>query len=306
MIDINKEYEDLTIDDVVGPLKEVLLSIKEVPRIVLFSGEYGCGKNLGAYLLAQKLGKVEITVRNTVDNSAKGAEAMISQFSAPPLLPTLHQVCVLNEFTLFQKAAQAKFKDAFQAPPVRTYFFVCTHEPEKIIADVRDRFKLVIRVGLLSGTEAYTLTQNICERLDLDLPKKHKLRIAKGSRGRPRAIINTLEAIKTSGTQAIDYLIQEKLGVPEGDTSHQKFMQLYNLMISGKKPYPDTVKKLMEATNLDPVSIQYKMLNMIYNSADMLYNYMVLQLYEVLLPTLEESREKHDLLLRFLTLLYRR
>ncbi len=143
MIDINQEYKDMTWDDVIGlSITPVLAEWQgtTLPRVVLFHGPYGCGKNLLAYLFAKKLPNVEITVRNTVDNTAKGAEEMISQFSAPPLLPDVNQVCILNEFTDFRKDAQRKWKDILQAPPARTYFFVCTTEPEKIVSDVDNRF----------------------------------------------------------------------------------------------------------------------------------------------------------------------
>jgi hypothetical protein len=87
MIDINQEYTDMGWDDVVGLSVIPVLAEWQgaIPRTVLFHGPYGCGKNLLAYLFAKKLPNVEITVRNTVDNTAKGAEAMIAQFSAPSL-----------------------------------------------------------------------------------------------------------------------------------------------------------------------------------------------------------------------------
>jgi hypothetical protein len=134
MIDINEEYKDMTFDDVIddGTSWELANWKGDIPQVVLFKGPYGCGKNLLAYLFAKKIENVDINVRNTVDNTAKGAEELITQYSSPPFVPDMHQVCVLNEFTMFRKDAMGKFKDAFQAPPKRTYFFVCTNEPEVI------------------------------------------------------------------------------------------------------------------------------------------------------------------------------
>jgi len=295
MIDINAEYEDLTIEDVVGPLQQKLTAVVEVPQVVLFSGGYGCGKNLGAYLLAQKLGNVEITVRNTVDNTAKGAEGMISQFSAPPLLPSLNQVCVLNEFTLFRKDAQAKFKDIFQAPPVRTYFFICTNEPEKIIPDIYDRFQYIIEVGLLNSRDAYTLTHSICKRYSVDLDKKKKLVVAKGSKGRPRAIINTIKAIKTSGGATEEFLY-EMLKKYSSEEGHEQFIILYRILVERRPTNARNLISFIEATGMDATSIQYKILNMCYNNFDERAKH----LYALLIPPLAEGREKHDLLVRFM------
>ena len=303
MIDINAEFRGMSWDDVVGSGPNLVLKNWSglIPQVVLFSGPYGCGKNLHAYLLAQELENVQITVRNTIDSTAKGAVDLIVQFSAPPLVPTVHQVCILNEFTLFRRDAQAKFKDIFQAPPVRTYFFVCTNEPEKIIPDVLDRFRLKVEVDLLNGKDAYELVEMQDRHHDTKLGIKTKLAIARGSKGRPRTIINTIKAIKDSGENN-EVFIKDMLQVHSGENAY--FMHLFHALV-GNFYYNEGVKglkELLEQTikkGMDADSIRYKMLGMIYKN----YTPKASALYLALIPNLERSVEKHDLFIRFLRVL---
>lgn len=300
MIDINKEYEGLTWDDCVGSNAAVLLKSwsDRIPQVVLFSGPYGCGKNLHAYLLAKELGNVEIYVRNTVDNTAKGATELIQQYCAPPLVPTVKQVCILNEFTLFRKDAQAKFKDIFQAPPDRTYFFVCTNEPFKIIADVYNRFRVRFHVEELDQEDSYELVERTCKRMGVSISKKKKLLIARGSKGIPRTIVYTVSAMVDAKKYSEDFIRSylRKQAVEEQNTA---LIDLW-LCATGKKYFKGSaadVKTLIEESG-DADSVRYTMLHMMYKG----YHKGCGPLYNALLPPLEKGVEKQDLYFRFLRL----
>lgn len=300
MIDINKEYEGLTWEDCIGSEAAVLLKAwgDSIPQVVLFSGPYGCGKNLHAYLLAKELGNVEVHVRNTVDNTAKGATDLIMQFSAPPLVPTVKQVCILNEFTLFRKDAQAKFKDIFQAPPERTYFFVCTNEPEKIIADVYNRFRVRFHVDELDQEDSYELVERTCKRLGVEISKKKKLMIARGSKGIPRTIVYTINAILDAKTNTEEF-IQSYLRKQAVEEQNSALIELW-LYATGKKYFkgkPADVRNLIEESG-DADSIRYTMLHMLYKG----YHHGCGALFHVLLPPLTKGAEKQDLFFRFLKL----
>jgi len=181
---------------------------------------------------------------------------------------------------------------------VRTYFFICTHEPEKIIPDIYDRFQLVIETNLLNSNDAYELAHITCERLSVNLNKKQKLAIIKGARGRPRTIINTIKAIKSAGEDNEEF-INEQLKTHSMDKGHEQSVILYFALINQQKMTVKNLISLIESTGLDPVSIQYKFLGMIYNN----YDFRARQLFASLIPPLEERREKFDLLLRFMRLL---
>lgn len=292
MIDINEEYKDMTFDDVIddGTAWELDNWNGDIPQVVLFKGPYGCGKNLLAYLFAKKLSNVDINVRNTVDNTAKGAEELINQYSSPPFVPDMHQVCVLNEFTMFRKDAMGKFKDAFQAPPRRTYFFVCTNEPEVIPADVYSRFKLVVSVDRLTPDKAFELVEHLCDTWGITLKKKAKLEIANKTGGVPRTIRNTLQ----SGTP---HKVQESK-----DDPHKAFMELFWFLQKERRGIvsPKTVKILYEKTQTEADSFRFKMLGMIYNS--FLDKHHAYNIYLGLLPPLQKGVEKHDLLVRLVQL----
>ena len=303
MIDINAEFKGMSWDDVVGsPVAETLANWSgAIPQVVLFEGDYGTGKNLHAYLFAQDIGNVEIVVRDSADNTAAAALSIIEQFSTPPLIPTLNQVCVINEFHLFRKDAQRKFLDLLQAPPPRTYLFLVSVEPERIAPDILDRMDLVAHTDLLSKEHAYELVQRTCDKIDLKLNKKTKAHVASNSKGRPRAIIKTLQAIKDAGeenTSFVDRMLK-RYSVPE---SHEYFMTFYKTLINGHARTMKQLIMMIEGTGMDAVSIQHKILNMVWKYSD----HKASQLYEMLIPRLEEGREKHDLLVRCMRLLHRK
>jgi DNA polymerase III delta prime subunit len=293
----------MTFDDVIGLSITPVLSEWQgttLPRVVLFHGPYGCGKNLLAYLFAKKLPNVEITVRNTVDNTAKGAEAMIAQFSAPPLLPEVHQVCILNEFTDFRKDAQRKWKDILQAPPERTYFFVCTNEPEKIVRDVDNRFGFRVEVTLLNEINAYILTHKMCSKHSIELAKAKKRAIARGSGGRPRTIIKTIEAIANSGDSS-DSFIKNMLDTYSGEGNEKAFMELFQYL-TGQVYFNRNgyyLLNLINETGMEADAIKYKMLHMIWNR----YHKNSMPIFKALIPPLSKGGEKFDLFARAAKLL---
>jgi len=303
MIDINEEYKGMTWADVVddGTAQELYSWGGEIPQVVLFEGPYGCGKNLLAYLFANEIPNVDIHVRNTVDNTAKGAEELITQFSAPPFVPHMHQVCVLNEFTLFRKDAQGKFKDIFQAPPRRTHFFVCTNEAESIIPDIMNRFGLIVSVSRLKPDKAYELVERTCAKLMVGLHKKKKMAIAEGSDGVPRTIRNVIKAILDKG-DANDEFISNMLAVYSVEDDHTKFMELFYYLI-GKRTLsnssPAAIRNMLEASGMTPDGFRMKTLNMIYKG-DINRG---IKVYKEMIPSLERGAEKHDLLVRLMRLL---
>lgn len=301
MIDINAEFKGMTWDDIVGSNAAHMLATWSgaIPQVVLFDGEYGTGKNLHAYLLAKKIGNVEIIVRDSADSTAASALRIIMQFSSPPLVPSINQVCIINEFHLFRKDAQRKFLDLLQAPPKRTYLFLVSVEPERIAPDILNRVGLRVHTSLLNDKDSYALVHRLCEKEDLRLEKKKKLLIAKKSEGRPRTIVNTIRAIKESGDTDLGFM-DGMLKAYSGDANHKQFMILYNAVVPVVKYpiVPSYLIRLIEATEMDAVGIQYKMLNMLWNNFDE----KATRLYIALIPPLEEGREKHDLLARFLRL----
>lgn len=304
MININKEFEGMSWDDVVGSSTAKALAnwSGAIPQVVLFAGPYGTGKNLHAYLLAQSIGSVEITVRDSADSTAASALSIINQFSAPPLIPTVNQVCIINEFHLFRKDAQRKFLDLLQAPPPRTYLFLVSVEPERIAPDILNRMELKVFTALLSQRDAYELTHRMCEKYELELGKKKKALIASKSEGRPRTIIKTVQAIKSAGKsneEFIDKLLEDY----SVDEQHEQFMALFNILLGRVGVSSAQVLiQAIEATEMDAVTIQHKILGMIWKYP----NYKAFHLYEMLIPKLEEGREKHDLLARCVRLLQRR
>ncbi len=298
MIDINREYEGLTFDDVVGldmPVS-MLTSSKEVQQVGLFHGSIGCGKNMLAFLLSQRLENPEIIVRDSADNTAKSALELIEQFRSPPLIPNMNQVCVLDEFHQFRKDAQAKFKNVLQSPPERTYFFVCSAEPERIIADIHSRFRFKVQVRPLTEQESYQLIEKCIKRFDIELSKKHKLQIVEGSKGVPRTIVYAIKSITSyMASDVNDELIATVLESSVVGEQDQNFYILFKALMTKEHLKWYTLPTLIDSCNSDAESLRFKLIYTLYK------NYRgprAKKLLEVLIPPLTHKVEKQDLLSR--------
>ena len=294
MIDINSTYEGLTFDHVVGMQNEVefLKSLEVIPQTGIFQGPVGCGKNLLAYLLSQRLPNVEISVRDSADNTAAAALNLIKEFSASPFLPEQHQVCIINEMHMFRpRDAQRKFVDILQSPPERTYLFACTVEPERIIKDVYSRFRFVIEVRPLTPTEAYELTH----RCFNELPKKQKQLIAANSKGIPRTIINTIETLR-SLNKVTDELILSTIKKQPEDESTKYFNIIYSYIEKGNANLrPQEVVALLNKVGMDPESVRFKILHLTKKNFRSTRSHNIIKKF---LKELEPGAEEFDLLLR--------
>ena len=298
MIDINRDFAGKTIDDVVGnaPARQLFLTMKEVPQVVLFRGPWGCGKNLLAFLFAQKLPNTEITIRDTADSTAKSAEEIIEQLSSPPFLP-INRVCILDEFHMFRKDAQRKFLHLFQAPPKNVYLFVCTIDADRIIPDIINRFQLVISVGKLSDAESFDLVSREATKCKIDLPKVHRNLIASASKGVPRTIVLTVAALKNMSEineEVIQTLVKQSSYKEEVDV-----LEIYKYLMSGMPGVVEGLRQRIEASKADPYTIRMQLLALAY--LEIGRNEKARVLLKALVKPLEEQVEKYDLMSRLIS-----
>lgn len=111
-----------------------------IPKSLLITGPYGCGKTTIARILAAKLTTVPSDVLEINAASARGVDDARGWAEAARIRPFGGaRVFVIDELHQMTKDAQSSLLKTLEEPPPATHFFLCTTEPTKLLAPLRSR-----------------------------------------------------------------------------------------------------------------------------------------------------------------------
>jgi DNA polymerase III gamma/tau subunit len=147
--ELYKVYRPAKLDDVVGQATAVksLKAFKSVPHAILFHGPTGCGKTTLARIMAGRVG-CDITNRfdygevncGVVESAIDMVRDIDRTMMGAPLCGTA-RVWILDEVQSLSRAkfAQEALLKVLEETPPHVYFFLCTTDPRKILAAIRNR-----------------------------------------------------------------------------------------------------------------------------------------------------------------------
>lgn len=141
-----KRYRPTTLEEVVGQPEAVrilstMLANTTVPHALLFSGASGCGKTTMARIMARELGCGKQDFFEVNGAEARGIDDMRAIQSRMGLAPIAGKVRVwlIDEAHQLGRAAMESMLKPFEDTPKHVYFMLCTTEPAKIIATIKNR-----------------------------------------------------------------------------------------------------------------------------------------------------------------------
>lgn len=114
--------------------------LAQIPRALLLSGPYGCGKTSIAKILAGKLTTNERDLICIDSGQTRGIDdirGLVDSARFSPVGPA--KVYILDEMHRLTKDAQSALLIALEEPPPRTYFFLCTTEPHGLLPTILSR-----------------------------------------------------------------------------------------------------------------------------------------------------------------------
>lgn len=186
-------------------LTELLCSwcenINQIPKTVLLHGPYGTGKTSAARMLASRLVTDDHDLVKVDSGQTRGIDDMRSLVDSARFSPRgSNRVFIMDEMHKLTKDAQSALLLALEdALPPRTYFFLCTTEPQGLLHTIVSR---CTKLGFRLLTEEAT-----CELLSFVtkgvLPRDIMVQIHNMSGGHARDAVKFARTAMTSGTQAL-------------------------------------------------------------------------------------------------------
>lgn len=241
------EYRPATLDDVIGQESAVKtlagLMKKGVPHALLFAGPSGCGKTTMARIVADQLNchPSHLTEMNAAD--FRGIDAVRDIRSASRLSPMAggSRVFLIDECHKLTNDAQNAMLKLLEDPPKHVYFLLCTTEPNKLIATVRNRCTTIAVQGVKRPV-LKTLIQRTAKaekRKVFDEAVDKILDLAEGS---PRKSLVLLEQALTAEDEdgQVDAVVKTETSAQAIDIARSLFDP------SGKTGWAEVAKKIKE------------------------------------------------------------
>ena len=148
MEELYKKYRPQTFEEMVGnetAIKSLEKELDNGSHAFLMVGESGTGKTTLARIIAKKLGASDVTIKEINSSNNRGidtAREIMEEMMYAPLVGDT-TVYILDECHQITPVAQNSFLKALEDTPNHVYFFLCTTDPQKLIAPLKTRCSVI-------------------------------------------------------------------------------------------------------------------------------------------------------------------
>jgi len=196
-------YRPELFDEVVGNIK-IIKSIESIlnrnrsniPSSWLFTGPSGCGKTTLARIIASELDcrEDDLTELDAADfRGIDNIRDIREQMRYAPIKSKC-RVWILDECHQLTKDAQEALLKGLEDTPVHVFFILCTTEPKKLKATLRNRCIHFV-VEPISNQDMVTFLYEVAFEEDKKIGKIICQKIAENSHGSCRLALQTLETV---------------------------------------------------------------------------------------------------------------
>lgn len=267
-MELYKKYRPRTFKQIVGQDSSVqvlkaYLKRKNVPHTLLFTGPSGCGKTTLARIMASKLkcsGEMDLEELNCAD--FRGIP-LVRDIRARINLKSLggeSRVWIIDEAHRLTGDAQDAFLKMLEDTPRHVYFMLCTTDPQKLKATVRNR-ATVIPVKLLLPEKIENIVNDVAEKEGIELSEDVVEVIAEHSEGSPRAALVMLDQISAIEEE------EERLEIIRSSAIKEQAESIAKALMNPKSKWPQ-VAAILRNIEDDPEKIRHAVLG--YASAVLL------------------------------------
>lgn len=238
----------------VAALKSVL-EREDIPHAFLFHGPSGCGKTTLARIVAKKLGASEMDIKEMNVADIRGIDNVREITRSMTLRPMGGQarVWILDEAAQLSKDAQNALLKPLEDCPAHVYFMLCTTDPQKLIATVKNRCSQ-FALTLVSDEELTELLSSVAAKEGVEIPESVINSIVAASGGSPRSALVQLDKVKD-----LDDDEMEK-AVSRIDTNASAAIDLCRALLKDKPSWPEIAKVLSNLAGGEPEQIRMAVL----------------------------------------------
>lgn len=202
-----QKYRPASFEEMCGNKEQIdalknTLQKENRPHVYLLVGPAGCGKTTAARIAAKELGANDLSIREINSANNRGIETARQIIDQMRFMPaggsTL--VYIIDELHMTTKEWQNAMLKPLEDTPVHVFFFLCTTNPEKLIAPLKSRC-FEVKFNPLDEKQMYILLRKVCRAESFEISKDVLQLICENCEGSPRKALVLLEKVASLSSE---------------------------------------------------------------------------------------------------------
>lgn len=198
-LELYRKYRPETLDDMVGneaTIKSLKKELENGSHAFLMTGPAGCGKTTLARIMAKEVGAGPLSIHEINSAENRGIDTAREIMEQMRFNPSDGDaiVWILDEMHQITSAGQNALLKALEDTPSHCYFFLCTTDPQKLIAPLKTRCS-IINVKPLTNDEMMYLLKRTSRQEKIKIGNEIYERICEIAQGGSRKALKLLAKV---------------------------------------------------------------------------------------------------------------
>lgn len=198
-VELYRKYRPETLDDMVGneaTIKSLKKELENGSHAFLMTGPAGCGKTTLARIMAKQVGAGPLSIHEINSAENRGIDTAREIMEQMRFNPSDGDaiVWILDEMHQITSAGQNALLKALEDTPSHCYFFLCTTDPQKLIAPLKTRCS-IINVKPLTDDEMMYLLKRTSRQEKIKIGNEVYERICEIAQGGSRKALKLLAKV---------------------------------------------------------------------------------------------------------------
>lgn len=248
-MELYRKYRPENLDDMVGnqaTIKSLEKELENGSHVFLMTGPAGCGKTTLARIMAKKVNAGPLSIHEINSAENRGIDTAREIMEQMRFNPSDGEsiVWILDEMHMITSAGQNALLKALEDTPEHCYFFLCTTNPEKLIAPLKTRCS-IINVSPLKDEEMIYLLKRTARAEKIKIGSEVYERICEIAQGGSRKGLKLLAKVLYLDSD------EERLEVLKNDDSseNKEVKELCQLLMSGKANW-SSISKVLKSIDM--------------------------------------------------------